>query len=370
VRIFLSYASERRAAAEPIAFALRGRGYDVFLDKTDLPPAGDYAAQIEQAIKRSDFVVFLVSPESVLPERFTLTELAFARRKWRSARGRVIPVMIAPTPMKDVPAYLTSVQIMHPEGNAAAEVASFVDSLTPTPAASRILPAALGLGVISGLASDLKLPNPMTWLDLDRHGVTSQLLNGTVFLGKSPEHFYVAPYAFAVVLAVLLVVWNGTTAARALWVFPISLAAWVAAFWLAAGVTVSFQVFDKTSNTPIPPPATQCMTDVNGPGCVEINKYRAQLQPIVVRFNWLVGTVAGALAGFVGSLVTILLLRCIASRVRPLDAIVLVTFTGTITGMVLNRFVVGDQEALKLLFVVWQVGVAMAIGWQFTKSPQ
>ena len=161
MRIFLSYASERRAVAEPIAFALRGRGHDVFLDKSDLPLAGNYDAQIEEAIRRSDLMVFLISPESVSRERFTLTELAFARKKWRSARERVIPVMITPTPIDEVPAYLTSVHIMHPEGNAAAELASFVDGLTPIAEPGRILPAALVMGAASGLVSSFKVQSPL-----------------------------------------------------------------------------------------------------------------------------------------------------------------------------------------------------------------
>jgi hypothetical protein len=120
VRIFLSYASERRAAAEPIALALRGRGHAVFFDKDDLPGAESYDAQIETAVGESDLMIFLISPESVEPGRYTLTELAFARHRWRSARGRVLPVLIAPTPLERTPAYLTSVQILKPEGNAAA----------------------------------------------------------------------------------------------------------------------------------------------------------------------------------------------------------------------------------------------------------
>src|SRR4051812_22133948 len=122
MRIFLSYASEQRQVAEPIAFALRGRGHKVFFDKEDLPPAGNYDAQIEAAVRSSDFMIFLISPESVSAKRFTLTELLFARRKWHSARDHVLPVLVAPTPLSQIPAYLTSVQILSPEGNLAAEV--------------------------------------------------------------------------------------------------------------------------------------------------------------------------------------------------------------------------------------------------------
>src|SRR4051812_5668545 len=155
MRIFLSYASECRDKAEPIAFALRGRGHEVFFDKDDLPPAGSYDERIEEAVKQSELMVFLISPESVSPGRFTLTELAFARKKWRSARGRVVPVLLKPTTLASVPAYLTSVHILQPEGNAAAEVASFVDNLTPIAKPSTVVPTAFTMGVISGLVSSI-----------------------------------------------------------------------------------------------------------------------------------------------------------------------------------------------------------------------
>jgi hypothetical protein len=153
VRIFQSYASERRAAAEPIALALRGRGHAVFFDKDDLPGAESYDAQIETAVGESDLMIFLISPESVEPGRYTLTELAFARHRWRSARGRELRVLIAPTPLERTPAYLTSVQILKPEGNAAAEVASFVDGIIPVAKVEHALPLAAALGVASGMVS-------------------------------------------------------------------------------------------------------------------------------------------------------------------------------------------------------------------------
>jgi len=81
MKIFLSHASEDKSAAESIAFSLRSRGHKVFLDRDDLPPGQSYDQQIERAVKESDILIFLVSPSSVTSGRYTLTELAFARRK-------------------------------------------------------------------------------------------------------------------------------------------------------------------------------------------------------------------------------------------------------------------------------------------------
>lgn len=129
MQVFLSYSSEHRETAEPIALALRTRGHEVFFDRDDLPPGHSYDDQIEAAIKRSDVFIFLLSPESISPGRFTLTELKCAQRKWRSPAGRVLPVMIVPTEMKAVPAYLKAVTILEPHGNCAAEVGSAVDGM-------------------------------------------------------------------------------------------------------------------------------------------------------------------------------------------------------------------------------------------------
>ena len=69
MQIFLSYASEQKAIAEPIAFSLRKRGHQVFLDRDDLPAGQSFDDQIAAAIAASDFFIFLASPESVAKDR-------------------------------------------------------------------------------------------------------------------------------------------------------------------------------------------------------------------------------------------------------------------------------------------------------------
>jgi hypothetical protein len=88
--IFLSYASEDKATAESITFSLRDRGHTVFLDR-DHPTAGEsFDQQIERAVNESDIFIFLISPDSIAEGRYTLTELKFARHKWRSPNNRVL----------------------------------------------------------------------------------------------------------------------------------------------------------------------------------------------------------------------------------------------------------------------------------------
>jgi len=131
MEIFLSYASEDKATAETITFSLRGRGHTVFLDRDDLPAGESFDHQIERAVNESDIFIFLISPDSVTEGRYTLTELKFARQKWRSPNNRVLPVMARKTPLEQVPTYLKAITILEPTGNVAAETSAAVDEMRP-----------------------------------------------------------------------------------------------------------------------------------------------------------------------------------------------------------------------------------------------
>src|SRR5437588_12747420 len=105
-----------------------GSGHSVFFDKESLPPAGDYQTKIRNAVADSDFLVFLISPESVKKGSFALTELGYARKKWKHPRGKVLPVMVRTVAYENIPTYLKAVTVLEPEGNVAAEVASAIPS--------------------------------------------------------------------------------------------------------------------------------------------------------------------------------------------------------------------------------------------------
>jgi hypothetical protein len=105
MKIFLSHASEQHSEADRLAIALRARGHKVFLDRDDLPPAGDYQLRIQRAINECDLFCFLISPQAIAAGRFTLSELGFARRRWPNPVGRVLPVVVQKVPIETVPAY-------------------------------------------------------------------------------------------------------------------------------------------------------------------------------------------------------------------------------------------------------------------------
>jgi len=125
-RVFLSYTSSQGETAARIELSLKGEGFSVFRDRSALSPGESFDDRIRTAIEESDLFVFLITPESVSPGRYTLTELKFAERKWPHPGGRVLPVVVEATPKEAIPAYLRAVTILKPRGNLVAEVAAEV----------------------------------------------------------------------------------------------------------------------------------------------------------------------------------------------------------------------------------------------------
>ena len=204
MRIFLSFPSELESEADGIAQSLRNCDYTVFFSHDDLPPGDSFDARVESAIENSDFMVFLISPESVTKGRYTLTEMAFARSKWPNPSKRVLPVMAAPTPLEKVPNYLRAVTILEPEGNTAAEVRAAVDRILKISTAdgssfdrSLVLPLT-ALSLVSALFCYLTFiytSQILTFSFLQSGGVT--ILPGIIFglVNKSPSIVMAPPTA-------------------------------------------------------------------------------------------------------------------------------------------------------------------------------
>jgi len=148
MKIFLSYASEDRPQAEEIQLALAGAGHDVFFDRESLPASGDYHARIKASVDEADLFVFLISPDSVALGGYALTEMGYARSRWPHPKGHVLPVLLRPTAFPTMPAYLKSVTVLEPRGNAAAEVVAATARLAAPSAHLRKLALAGGAGVL------------------------------------------------------------------------------------------------------------------------------------------------------------------------------------------------------------------------------
>ena len=123
MNIFLSYPSEDRAIAQATELALRAQGHQVFFDRDSLPPGEAYDARIRQAIERADLMVVLLSPQTVDAGSYTLTEIEIASKTWKNPSGRLLPVLLRPTPLESIPAYVRSVTLLQPEGNVPASIA-------------------------------------------------------------------------------------------------------------------------------------------------------------------------------------------------------------------------------------------------------
>ena len=129
MKLFVSYPSAQRALAERLMLALESEDHDVFMDRSDLKSGEAFHQRLREAVARADAMVFLVTPEAVAPGSYCLTELGFAQEQWRRPSGRVLPVMVAATPIAALPAYLSAVTVLAPRGEIVAEVVAAVAQL-------------------------------------------------------------------------------------------------------------------------------------------------------------------------------------------------------------------------------------------------
>ena len=129
MKIFLSHPSEERDVAERLNLALVQQGHNVFFDRADLEPGREYDQAIANAIAASELFIFLITPGSVTPGRYTLTEVKLAEERWPHPDGRVLPVMLRKTDFTAVPNYLRAVDILTPTGEPVAETAHEVQRL-------------------------------------------------------------------------------------------------------------------------------------------------------------------------------------------------------------------------------------------------
>jgi len=190
MKIFLSYASEDRAVAEPINLALLAQGHDVFFDCDDLQPGAEYDNRVRSAIEDADLFVFLVSGKSIQASRYTLSELGIAQRRWKHPDGRVLPVMIEAIPLAHLPAYLRSVTLLEPQGNVTAAVADAVSRMAAARGSHlrRQLAVAGAALLIAGVALALLLPRGPRTESRHADGSVGMLIPGGRFVLGDDEH--------------------------------------------------------------------------------------------------------------------------------------------------------------------------------------
>ena len=345
VRIFVCFASEQRNDAELIAVSLRARGHAVFFSKDTLPVAESFDERIEKAVIAADLLIFLVSPQSIARGNYTLTELAYARAKWPNPSGRVLPVMVAPTEMDKVPAYLRTVGILDPEGNIAAETAAHVDKLNRKMRPGQVLLFAVG-GIISGILCYL-------WVryaaGFDRFSFVTAHKEG-------------APIMCGIIFGTLLATCNFKFGLRdraalvAIVVF--TSVSWVAAYDSAQIVYKFLDRFERTVRTEPQYDANESTTDNAPVASDQPESSLTKTEKVPYGF-----ALAGFGGGFVGGLGTVLGIALLNRRFRQPEDLLLVTVVAMILGGLLE-LMNADKEGHVMflsLFVCWQSAVTALI---------
>jgi TIR domain len=172
--IFLSYSSPQSEAATRIELSLKGEGHTVFRDRSALPPGESFDARIRAAIEESDLFIFLISRESVLDGRYTLTELKFAEQKWGHPAGHVLPVLTESVPIKTIPEFLRAVTMLQPKGDLAAEVTAEVARMNESWWRWLLRPKGLALLLLAALLVAGAVWQGLSW-HFDRREQTRQV---------------------------------------------------------------------------------------------------------------------------------------------------------------------------------------------------
>jgi hypothetical protein len=127
--IFVCHSHRDAALADRLANRLRADGHRVFHDETSLAKGGAFDSEIRRRIQACDVFLFLLSPASVSPGSYALTELKVIQKRWPNPAGnRILPILASDTPMQAVPAYLAAVNILRPVGESIAEVGLEIDA--------------------------------------------------------------------------------------------------------------------------------------------------------------------------------------------------------------------------------------------------
>ena len=64
-KVFISYSRKDLTVAQMLVDALGSRGFDAFLDKTDIAPGEPWKERLGGLIQAADTVVFVISPDSI-----------------------------------------------------------------------------------------------------------------------------------------------------------------------------------------------------------------------------------------------------------------------------------------------------------------
>src|SRR5882724_5137436 len=112
-KIFISYSRKDMVFADRLEAALKSRGFEPLIDRTDIYAFEDWWKRIEALIARADTVVFVLSPDSVSSD-VALKEVSFAA----SLNKRFAPIVCRRVDDKVVPEALAKLNFVFFEDDA------------------------------------------------------------------------------------------------------------------------------------------------------------------------------------------------------------------------------------------------------------
>src|SRR5260370_7927394 len=102
VKVFISYARKDLDFADRLDAALKQRGFEPLIDRTDIYAFEEWWKRVEELIARADTVIFILSPDAVRPESVAMKEVAFAA----AINKRFAPIVFRPVEDKALPEQL------------------------------------------------------------------------------------------------------------------------------------------------------------------------------------------------------------------------------------------------------------------------
>jgi hypothetical protein len=106
--VFISYSRKDMAFADRLDAALRARGFEPLIDRTDIYAFEEWWKRVEALIGRADTVVFVLSPDAVRPDSVARKEVAFAA----SLHKRFAPIVFRTVDDKSVPEELAKLNFI------------------------------------------------------------------------------------------------------------------------------------------------------------------------------------------------------------------------------------------------------------------
>jgi tetratricopeptide (TPR) repeat protein len=107
-KVFISYSRKDIAFADRIDAALKARGFEPLIDRTDIYAFEEWWQRIETLIGRADTIVFVLSPDAVRLESIARKEVAFAAK----LNKRFAPIVYRPIEDNLVPEELAKLNFI------------------------------------------------------------------------------------------------------------------------------------------------------------------------------------------------------------------------------------------------------------------